>query len=142
MEIGLRVDNTINGEREGVINNLNRAEVENVSSINLDREKNKSNNIENSKEYDRIDISEKARSAYKAKEIISHLYDKYYEDKENISKYKEVIEDGKYLLRKVSEIVADKIRDKLMSNAIDEFVEFPMPKKDYLAYKIANHLVK
>lgn len=141
MEVGLRVNNIINNEKEGIINNLNRTDIENISSANLDKGKNNSNNIKNSKEYDRIDISKKARLAFKAKEIVFRLQDNYFEDEENISKYKEIVKEGKYLLRKVSEVVADKIRDKLMSNPVNELRKFPMSRKDYLAYKIADYLV-
>lgn len=141
MEVGLRVNNIINNEKEGIINNLNRTDVENISSADLDKEKNNSDSIENSKEYDRIDISKKARSAFKAKEIVSKIEDNYYEDKKNISKYREIVEEGKYLLRKVSEVVADRIRDKLVTGTVDELREFPMPRKDYLAYKIADYLI-
>ncbi|MDI6785183.1 MAG: hypothetical protein QMD92_00585 [bacterium] len=138
MEIGLRVNNIQGNEKEGIVSNLNRIETENINQINIDREE---YDTGSNKEYDRIDISKKARIAYKAKEVVSQLGEEYFIDKESISRYKEVIKEGKYLLRKVSELVADKMRDRLANDNVDEFMKFPMHRKDYLAYKIANHLV-
>jgi hypothetical protein len=136
MEVGLKVINIQNFEKDNLVSNP--AENEGVKKDRLVKELDEGSYL---KSYDRIDISKKAKIAYRAREVMKNLKDIYLKDKENISKYRKIMEEGKYLLRKVSEIIAERLRDKLLEYPIKEFQRFPMPQKDYLAYKIANQIL-
>ncbi|MBU2600102.1 hypothetical protein KJ849_05975 [bacterium] len=145
METMLRVNSIYNYEKENIINNLtNKSDADQVKTkdiSNLNSKEEGSSEIEDDKEYDRVSISKKAKLAHKTEVVISQLEDAYLEGKENIAKYRKVIEEGQYLTRKISEVIADKIRDKIMGKDINEMKEFSSSKRDYIAYKIASYLI-
>lgn len=100
--------------------------------------------IEKEEGVDTVHISERAKAAYSALRLLKNVLSAPYIRWEKIIEARKALEEGFYVLRKVTEIVAERIRERILGYGIwteNDYNVYNIKYSDILAKRIANFFI-